>query len=401
VKVLSRTELANKEKITIQIPGTKPGGMIRFGLGVSKEIGVLLKGITTKKGLVLFVVDPIIITLQRHHDVISSIEAHGYSTFLFSEVNPEPSIGDVVRLKNIIKDLELCAVIGLGGGSALDIAKFAALLSVSDSDPLDLMLNPSKIAGSLPSILIPTTSGTGSEVSPFIVMNNEGKKLYIQSPYCYAAIALIDPELTITMPAKVTASTGFDALSHAVEGVVGNDNPFTRALSIECVKLIFQFLPSAFTDGNDIVARYYMSLASTLGMLVYTQGGGLYTHSLSYVLTSRYHLPHGVGCGLGLPYTLKFNRRHVESLLIDYAQALLLPDIRDTNAVFVKFFSLLQKVEMPTNLEQLGVTEDEIPLFAKSLVDDYYRHRNPRVLDEESALLLVRAMYNGNLADVP
>ncbi|MDR1621310.1 MAG: iron-containing alcohol dehydrogenase [Synergistaceae bacterium] len=392
-------ENLSQERFSIQIPGTMPDGLLRFGLGVTDEIVKHITANIQEKNNVLFIVDPVIRTLGSHCAMFDFLNKEGFTPDIFSEIEPEPSLETIQKLQDHIKDKIYCAVLGLGGGSSLDVAKFASILYHCKCEPLELIQGQIPISKALPVFLIPTTSGTGSEVSPYIVLSHEGKKLFLQSSYAYATVALVDPLLTMTMPAKVTAATGLDALSHGVEGVIGKDFPYTRALSRECVKLVFNYLPRAVENADDVEARYYMAFASVLGMLAYSQGGGLYAHSVSYILTSAHKIPHGLGCGLALPYTLKMNESEVEDILADYGNTLHLNGQGKANSgkVILQFYQLLQKVGVPVSLKEIGVSEEEIPHYAQSLLQDYFRARNPRNISMQDSISLLQAMYAGEL----
>lgn len=382
-------------ELSIQFPGTKPNGRIRFGLGVSSGVGGEMSDMTD--GRVLVITDRTIVSLGVHRTVTNSLEKQDIDFDLFDGVLPEPHIEIMDTLYNIFKDNDYGAVIGLGGGSALDTAKLAAVMAYSKRTAQEIFDNPGVIDGSLPTVLMPTTSGTGSEVSPYSVMSDGKHKRFISSPYLYATVALVDPLLTVTMPPRVTAATGLDALTHGVEGAVGKDSPYTRAMALQCAKMVFRYLPRAVSDGNDIEARYYMSLASVMGMLAYTQGGGLYAHSMSYVLTTRFGCPHGLGCGMALGYTLRLNQPLISDFLNDIGGVISLDTRFTGDEVISRFIELVRDVGMPTGLKDVGVTEDMLDDMAVSLVKEYYRTLNPVSLTVEDARVFVRAMYEQNI----
>jgi len=339
-----------------------------------------------------------------HQIIINSLNKKNCQVTLFSEVEAEPRIETARKIQELVRRKDYSLVIGLGGGSVMDMAKIASIMATNDGDVEDYMTGATSIIKEgLPTILIPTTSGTGSEVSPFIVLSKEDKKLFIGSPYVYATIALVDPLLTVSMPEKITAATGLDALSHGVEGLIARTNPFTEALSYQCTEYVFRYLEKAYIDGLDLEARYYMSCASVLGMMSYAQGGGLYAHSLSYILTLHKGVPHGIGCGLALPYTLMFNFDYIEPILLKMARHIIkenindLPDEEIVLKIIKLFYQLLLKVKMPARLQDLGIEKGKINLFASELVNKYYRDKNPRTLTEGKAKELLEMMWQGSL----
>ncbi len=385
------------QELCIRFPGCKPNGCLRLGIGISSTVGNELLKITKNK--ILIITDKTIVNLNLHNGIVQSLQENNLEYDVFCDIQPEPHIETMELLENSLFNCNYGAIIGLGGGSALDVAKLAAVMAYMKCSAVEIFDNQDKISGSLPTILIPTTSGTGSEVSPYSVMAQGDKKRFISSTHLYADIALVDPALTITMPSKVTATTGLDALTHGVEGSIGKDNPYTRAMMLQCVKLTFKYLPRAVKDGNDMEARYYMSLASVLGMLAYTQGGGLYAHSMSYILTTKHKCPHGLGCGLTLPYTLQMNKPHITDLLNDISKVISPDNVALTDEqVIEEFMKLVNTVGVPTNFADIGISEDELDGFAECLVNQYYRVLNPIKLTVDSAKTLMHAMYENTLA---
>ncbi len=377
--------------MSIQLPGR-----LRLGMGIAAELGTELAALTDAR--VLMIVDPVVVKLGLLQSALSSVEAAGLTYDLFSEIQPEPHLDTMKQLDELLHTHRYGAVVGFGGGSALDVAKLAAVMARTGCSAEQLFADPKMITGSLPTILLPTTSGTGSEVSPYSVMSDGRTKKFIGSPHLYAQVAMVDPMLTVSMPPRVTAATGLDALTHGVEGMIGKDTPYTRAMALQCVRLVFAYLPRAVTDPNDLEARYHMSVASVMGMLAYTQGGGLYAHSMSYVLTTGHGCPHGMGCGLTLPYTLQLNRHCIAEQLEDISRVLSPADHRLTvDEVIFRFAELVRSVGMPTGLKAVGVEETELDAMASDLVERYYRALNPVALTVEEARQFVQAMYDENL----
>jgi len=383
-----------KEHI-LEFPGYGNQGVVKFGFGAIHKLYEHLIEFRVS-GKILIIIDPFLRTMDWFKQIINILEKD-YEIEIYSEVAPEPDCKGIQALVNTIDLTQIDTIVGIGGGSVLDSAKFAAILGRSDNSIKELLNDSNKITSSLPLILVPTTSGTGSEISPYIVVSDNGKKYFISNRYIYANYALVDPELTMTMPSKITASTGLDALTHAVEGMIGTYNPYTRSLALEVVRLVFTYLPRAVNDGYDQEARYFLSFASVLGMLSYMQGGGLYAHSMSYILTSAKKLPHGIGCGLSLPYTLKLNEELILPILDDINDALSCDQKNESKTVPEKFLDLVKTVGVPTSLKEIGIEENDLPNIAKVLIDDYYRTKNPKELTYNIALTFVDAMYNNNL----
>ena len=391
-----------KEIITFQTSGTKVYGKIAIGFGLAEKVGEEAKKLGN--GKIFLVTDKTITGLGLSGIVLDSLQKAGFVVDVFDEVEPDPHLETALRVQDLVRKSNYGVVVGLGGGSVIDMAKVASLTATNTGDIKNYMTgNPIEQEG-LPSIMMPTTSGTGSEVSSYIVLSGEDKKMFFASPYIYPTIALDDPLFTSTMPPKVTAATGLDALSHGVEGLIGKPGPISEALTNKCVEYVFNFLERACNNGEDLEARFYMSFASVLGMMSYTQGGGLYAHSCSYILALYNGTPHGMGCGVTLPYTLMFNLDNIKDVLVRFAR-IIDPKIQGSDEELAgitvqNFYDLLERVNMPNNLKDLGVNADFLTDFAKDLINKYYRVRNPRPMIMEEAEKLIDSMWHGELKQI-
>ncbi len=375
------------EEMVVQFVGTRPDGKFRFGFHVAESAGEEAGKLTGRR--VLLVADPVIAKLQADAPVRRSLENAGLTYDVFSGVEPEPHLSTMETVRRMVRETPYGLIIGVGGGSCMDTAKLAAVAAVNDGGIREMLEDPARIKASLPTVLMPTTAGTGSEMSPYVVVSDGGTKRFIASPYLYATVALVDPLLTQTMPPSVTAATGLDALTHGVEGVIGKPNPYTQAMANKCAALTFSYLPRAVQNGGDLEARYYMAFASVLGMLAYTQGGGLYAHSISYVLTTAHGLPHGMGCGMSLPYTLEYIAGDIPDILGELAHSIRKPDF------IAALRELLIKTGIPPSLAELGVPREGLRGLAHTLCTRYNRPRNPRGMGEEQAMALMQRMYEG------
>ena len=389
-------------------PGTVPTGKLAIGFGVAESVGEEARGLGARKALL--VTDRVLSEIGVTALLERRLKAEGLSVTTFDGVTPEPKLSGCRKVQELVRSGGYDLVVGCGGGSVMDTAKVAAITATNPADIEEYLTGASFEKEGLPLLLLPTTSGTGSEVSPFIVFSSEERKLFQGSPYLVSTIALVDPLLTISMPPSVTAATGLDALSHAVEGAQSSRNPYTEALAARCVELVFGYLVPAFQDGENLEARYHLSFASVMGMTAYTQGGGLYAHSLSYLLTTHYSWPHGVGCGVSLPYTLEYNANVIGPLLDRFAGAiragkagesrreLEIGGGGDTVRVTIQaLFRLLKALNVPTDLSGLAIGGDLVDTFSEELVSTYKRPKNPRELDREGAKRLMESLRTGSL----
>lgn len=272
---------------------------ILFGRGSIAELGKRVKSLGAEK--VMIVTDEGVAGAGILDRVRGIVEKSEIACGVFSKVQKEPSVEDVEIAFQEASKGDYQALIGLGGGSSIDVAKMVSILLKHGGDVRNYM-GIDRIPGrGIPTIMIPTTAGTGSEVSKFAILDNSQAKtkLGAVSLHLMANLALIDPELTVTMPPSVTASTGADAFIHAVEGYVAvKSTPLSDMMALEAVRIIYENLPVAFADGENMTARYYMSYGSMLGGIVLNLAGGSSSHALGYPIGSLYHVPHGVGCML-------------------------------------------------------------------------------------------------------
>ena len=186
--------------------------------------------------------------------------------------------------------------------------------------------------------------------------------------------------------------------------MIGKNVPITEVLTLKCVDYVFKYLPKAVEDGEDLEARYFMSFASVFGMMSYTQGGGLYAHSMSYLLTLDGEHPHGLGCGLALPYTLMFNFDFIRQVLLKLAP-IVAPDApvteEETAEIVVgRFKDLVKRVGLPSSLKELGIAKSRIEDYASQMVKIYYRPNNPRPMDIDEAHKLLSSMWEGKLVRI-
>jgi alcohol dehydrogenase len=288
----------------------------------------------------------------------------------------------------------------------MDMAKLTSVVATNPQSPLELMTKKVVSNPTLKKILIPTTSGTGSEVSMFFVASSGKDKYFMGSPYAYPEIAIIDPGLTVSMPPKVTASTGIDALSHAVDSVMNKlANPWYDSLAFGGIELIAKYLRRATFNGQDLEARYYMSMGATTSMISMTGTGGLYSHSISYVLAMFQPTAHGIGCGVSLPYTMAYNLPVLEDKLALIARAMgeridSLSSRKAARRAVEMVYELTAEVKMPVSLKEMGFQHEDVYKMAEICISKYPRPNNPRPMSKEDCLALFEAMWEGNPSKV-
>ncbi|MGK7394654.1 MAG: iron-containing alcohol dehydrogenase [Candidatus Cyclobacteriaceae bacterium M3_2C_046] len=267
----------------------------------------------TKARKPFIVTDPGLVKAGLLQKVQHLLAKHDIDFISFSQVEADPRIEIVYEALELARESSCDLVIGLGGGSSLDIAKIVAIM-VHNHDPLDQYIGIGNIPGpGIPTIMIPTTAGTGSEVTPIVVLSDKKEQLKkgVVSDYLYPTVALIDPSLALTLPPYVTAYTGIDALTHAVEAYTNKfAHPFVDTFALKAIELIAANLITAVNDGQNLNARYNMALASLYGGLCLGSVNTAAVHALAYPLGGMFDVPHGVANSLLLPYVIEFNSSH-------------------------------------------------------------------------------------------
>jgi alcohol dehydrogenase class IV len=290
-------------------------------------------------------------------------------------------------------------VIGLGGGSPIDVAK-AIRLTVTHPFPLepydDQLDGAARITANVPPMIaIATTAGTGSEVgrSTVIILKSTDRKTVIFSPHLMPNVALADPELTLGMPPKITAGTGLDALTHNVEAYLAlGYHPLCDAIALQGANLAYRYLLRAVRDGANLEARTNMMMAAMMGAVAFQKGLGA-VHSLAHPLSSFANLHHGTVNGILLPHVLEFNRLAAEDRLRDLAVAMQLADSHDpvpeaADGLIARMSMLLSEVGIPATLGALGVTRGLIPLLARKAMEDACHQSNPQPCTEADMIAL-------------
>jgi aldehyde:ferredoxin oxidoreductase len=352
-----------KEKVwEVRIP---PLPDMMFGAGVAENMGQRIRQLKVKK--VFLVTDPFMRSAGRADEVRRILESSGISTVIFSEVEPDPPIDLIERAGKIYRDSGCEGIAGLGGGSSMDTAK-AIGLRVTHSGEMreyeSIVGGGSKIKPVLPPLIcIPTTSGTGSEVNPCVVITDKERdlKFIMMSNHFIPKLAVIDPLYCKTMPAGLTVESGIDALAHCVEGYVSLAtpyHPYFECMAIYGVKLVGRSLPRAYQDGNDITARTDMCMAAVCGGLAFLKGLGV-GHAITHVLGAHYHMPHGRAAIYGLLCFVKANKETCKEAFIDMAQ--LLNRSNDLEGSLLEFY---RKLDIPISLKAHGIPKDDLKKIA-------------------------------------
>jgi alcohol dehydrogenase class IV len=281
---------------------------ILFGIDAVKGVAAEVKQLGGRK--VLIVTDPGLVKAGLIEAIKAPLDSEGIPFSLFERVEPEPPARVVDQCTQYLRDEDCDVIIGVGGGSSLDVAKATSIMATNEGSVLDYAGIDMVPKRGLPKILIPTTAGTGSEVTRVLVITDEASniKIAVYSSYALSDVAIVDPIMTLSMPPTVTADTGIDALVHAIETYVSmSATPFSDILAIEAITLIGENVTKAFAKGENVEARYQMSLAASISGLAFGSGGVGAVHALSNPLGIEYHLTHGRTNAIMLPHIMAFN----------------------------------------------------------------------------------------------
>ncbi|PLR66283.1 iron-containing alcohol dehydrogenase [Bacillus sp. UMB0893] len=321
---------------------------------------------------------------------------------LFSDVNPEPEIEIVDQCVHVIREGSHDGLIAVGGGSALDIGKAASVMATNTGRIDEYFgINQVKVHG-LPLVAIPTTAGTGSEVTNISILSDtaEQVKKGIVSPFLLPDAAIVSPKMTLTCPPSVTAASGVDALVHAIEAYISNfASPITDSLAIGAIKLISTHLPIAYANPGLIESREAMSTGSLMAGLAFGNAGVGAVHALAYPLGGRFHMAHGVSNSLLLPYVMKWNKTACLERFRDIAEALGvkaddLSDEEAADAAIEAMIRICRQVQIPQSLREFNIPESALSEMAQEAAKQTRLLRNnPRELSVSDMEEIYRAAY--------
>ncbi|MEI4769763.1 iron-containing alcohol dehydrogenase [Psychrobacillus sp. FJAT-51614] len=358
---------------------------------------------------ILVVTDPFLLDLGLTNKVVAPLEEAGYLTEIYTEVVPEPPLAIGEKLVTYTRVNGFDMVIGVGGGSALDLAKLAGVLASHEgnvADYLNLTGTKQVTKKGLPTILIPTTSGTGSEVTNISVLSLETTKDVVTHDYLLADVAIVDPALTISLPPKVTAATGVDALTHAVEAYISkNASPVSDALALQAIRLISNSIRTAVSNGEDKQGRTDMSYGSYLAGLAFFNAGVAGVHALAYPIGGQFHIAHGDSNAVLLPYVMGYIRQSCEKRMKDIYEAM---GFSSTNLsqeeasykCVAELKRLVEDVNIPSTLKGFNITEDALDSLTSDAIEQKrILARSPMPLLKEDIYAIYKAAYNGIIAE--
>ncbi|MCL1985040.1 MAG: iron-containing alcohol dehydrogenase [Betaproteobacteria bacterium] len=373
----------------------RTSGRIVFGSGALARIADEVKAAGGKK--VAIITDPGLVKTGLVEKLEKFLSAAKVPFVRYDKVEADPRYEIVYDALDVVKKSKADVVIGFGGGSSQDIAKAAAMLARNEGPVeryfgTDLVPKPG-----LPLILIPTTAGTGSEVTPIAILSDSHEKLKkgIVSPYLFPAVALLDPELTLGLPPAITAATGMDALIHAVEAYTSiHATPLSDLLAIEAIRLISANLRTAYASGGNLGSREAMLRGSLLAGMAFATAGVTAVHAFAYPIGAEFHIPHGVANTIMFIPVMEFN------FLGNLPRFAALAEFLGENScgmtqresamlALESIKTLAQDLNVPQHLKEFGVKKSDVPALAKAvLLVTRLLSNNPRRVGYEDAVAI-------------
>ncbi|MBX3251982.1 MAG: iron-containing alcohol dehydrogenase [Myxococcales bacterium] len=373
---------------------------ILFGVGAAGQLVAELKALGGRRPLI--VTDPGVRSAGLLEALLEQLADAELEGVVFDGISSNPLESEVLAATDTYRNAKADCVVAVGGGSPLDVGK---LVRLAATHPLPLAQYDDAIDGWKkvtrpvpPMIAIPTTAGTGSEVgrSGVATLQATNRKCVIFAPSLLPNVAILDPELTVTMPPRITAATGMDALTHCIEAYCAlGDHPMADAIALQGIELCGKYLETAVHDGKDLDARGAMLKASMMGAVAFQKGLGA-CHSLAHPLSAEHHLHHGLANAICLPAVLDFNRSVVPEKIARVAKLL---GARGENTETLAFEcsgavrALRKKIGVGEGLGAAGVPEDALAKLAKLALEDACHRANPRTCSEEDMLSLYKASF--------
>jgi len=350
----------------------------------------------------LMVTDPGLMAIGLVPPVLDALSAEGFEAVLFDQVREDPPEATVLTAADMGRSQGVDGVIAVGGGSSMDVAKVVAVL-LGGKQALAQLYGVGNAEGPrLPLILVPTTAGTGSEVTPVaVITTGETTKAGVSSAVLLPDVAVLDADLTLGLPPAVTAMTGVDAMVHAIEAYTTRHqkNPISDNLARQALELLARNIRSAVHDGGNREARENMLLGACLAGQAFANAPVAAVHALAYPLGGHYHIPHGLSNSLVLPSVLDFNTASACELYAELAEIVVGAPLQGsaearTAAMIQALRELIDDLALPATLQAAGVDEDKLEMLAEdAMLQQRLLVNNPRDVAYEDALAIYRAAY--------
>jgi alcohol dehydrogenase len=370
--------------------------------GAARRLGSLLREQFPALTRLCVVTDSFLHRSGLLNPALADLAAHGWQVTVIDDVIADPPEHIVLEATSWARDANAEIVLGLGGGSSMDVAKLLAVLVPQDQQTLGEMYGVNKVeVARLPLVQMPTTAGTGSEVTAVsIVTVGEAKKMGVVAPQLIADLAILDAELTLGLPAAATAATGIDAMVHAIEAYtsVRLKNPISDMLAVKALQLLSRNLLPACENGQDRAAREAMLLGATFAGQAFANSPVAAVHALAYPIGGIYHVPHGLSNALVLPHVLRFNAEAAAHLYAELA-GVIVPaasgsDASRTQALIEHVEHLIAATGIPATLRAVGIERSGLERMASdAMLQTRLLVNNPRVVSEADALAIYTSAF--------
>lgn len=375
-----------------------------------RRLPIEIARLASPQARVLIVTDTNIAQLGMMNEIANLLRDKGFEVNVYSDITGEPTLATADSMSQYARDGKFDIVVGLGGGSCMDMAKIAAVAATNPKPIKEYIafLEDRIENKTLPKILIPTTAGTGSEATSYAVVVEGTAKNFVTSSSVVADVSVIDPALMISCPPRQTAASGLDALSQCIEPYLSKaSNIFSDTFAIRGVQLISRNLRQAYKEGRDLDARSAMALGAFYGGIAITTAAGVILgHCISETIGPRYKIPHGLACGIALPYTVKFNTPAATERIASLLPYLSDQRIAGTKAKATKVLQLIRKIVedlgVSLALNDYGISKGEAMNTAKFIANEQQKNYalqdlNPRPVNESNMTSLFRDMWQGRI----
>jgi alcohol dehydrogenase len=376
---------------------------VKCGAGLARSTGQLLQPYAIKQ--LLIVTDDALLRSELLNGVLASLQTSGITYDIFSAVLPNPDTEVLAQASAFLKERHCDAVLGFGGGSSIDTAKGVAAMATNPGNILDYEGYDKLRHAPLPLFAIPTTAGTGSEITASTVFTNRETlfKTVIVSPLLYPKLAILDAELTLKLPPAITAATGMDALTHAIESYVSKQaNPVSQGMALQAIRMIAQSLFKCYVVGTDLAARESMLVASLLAGMAFAQSKLGNVHAISHTFGGVFNIPHGIANATLLPYVMQFNLPACPERYRDIALALG-EDVAGLDAtqaarLVVRHVEALNaSLGIPANIKDLGVDLGYLPQMVSDSMRSGNVLVNPRLTSAADIRQIIENAYHATL----
>ncbi|QGG52140.1 iron-containing alcohol dehydrogenase [Lysinibacillus pakistanensis] len=374
---------------------------IVMGIGKSKEVALILKDFVAPNSTIMIVSDPgvnkagLVTPMERY------LQEAGYSVIVFDQVSQNPRDNECLKGAELFREEQVTGLIAVGGGSPMDTAKAIALLGPNGGIPEDYVEGKKAYSNVAPLICIPTTAGTGSEVtrSSVITLSASHKKITLKHALLRPTIAILDPALTASVPKSITAATGVDALVHAIEGYTCKvTNPISKAMGASAMATIVEYLPKAYENGENLEARFKMQEGSLLAGLCFGSADVAAVHCLAEALGSLYDTPHGIANAVFLPYIIQFNSTENRPLHAELARIMDFAEKNDSDEVAINklvdgLYAFTKALGIPTLKELSYVKFEDFEKMAELAEQNNSTSSNVRVITKKDYLEILNAAF--------